>query len=102
MHSETIDTGAVWVSMVTGDVKSHITENRSDGSQTVETLEDVLKRPLEEEPSKLEKRAAIKVVSRILHQNETSTCTLSTGELKYTQAHIVPVQMDEVMGNKCC
>ena len=27
MHSETIDTGVVWVAMVTGDVKSHITEN---------------------------------------------------------------------------
>ena len=27
VHSETIDTGVVWVAMVTGDVKSHITEN---------------------------------------------------------------------------
>ena len=27
MHSETIDTGVVCVSMVTGDVKSYITEN---------------------------------------------------------------------------
>ena len=61
------------------DVVADCAHHSADGSQTVETLEDVLKRPLEEEPSKLEKRAAIKVVSRILHQNETSTCTLSTG-----------------------
>ena len=27
MNSETIDTGVVCVSMITGDVKSHITEN---------------------------------------------------------------------------
>ena len=27
MHSETIDTSVVSVAMVTGDVKSHITEN---------------------------------------------------------------------------
>ncbi len=26
MHSETIDTGVVWVAMVIGDVESHITE----------------------------------------------------------------------------
>ena len=44
------------------------------------TLRGVLNQPLEEEPSKLEKQAAIKVMSRILHQNESTTCTLSTGE----------------------
>ena len=63
-----------------GTVKLEHTENdcahhHSDSM----TLRDVLNQPLEEEPSKLEKRAAIKVVSRILHQNESTTCTLSTG-----------------------
>lgn len=44
------------------------------------TLQDVIRQPLDIQPSKLESTAAIKVVSRILHQNKSSTtCTLSTG-----------------------
>ena len=47
--------------------------------QMKSTLQEVINQPIEIEPSKLESRAAMKVVSRILHQNKGSTFNLSTG-----------------------
>ncbi len=57
----------------------HIEKDCAHHSSDSITLKDILNQPLEEEPSKLERRAAMKVVSIILHQNDGTTCTLSTG-----------------------
>ena len=45
------------------------------------TLQDIVNQPqaLEREPSNLEKRAAMKVMSRMLHQSDSATVTFSTG-----------------------
>jgi transcription elongation factor Elf1 len=50
--------------------------NREDQNLTSRV---VVNQPLETEPSKLESRAASKVLSRLLYQNKGTTCSLSTG-----------------------
>ena len=56
----------------------HINQTASKSSTTM-TLHEVINQPMEVQPSKLESRATMKVVSRLFHRSNSSTCNLSTG-----------------------
>lgn len=58
----------------------HNSSHTKNGTGTSMTVQDIMNQPMEVEPSKLESRVAMKVVSRFLHSNKTKTCTLSTGD----------------------
>ena len=49
------------------------------GNDSSHMLEDVLNQSLEVEPTKLEKRAAVNLMTRMLHQGDDMVVTLSTG-----------------------
>lgn len=54
-------------------------ENHGEENPAVMTLQEVIHQPLVVKPSKLESQAAIRVVSRMIHQNDGTTCKLPTG-----------------------
>ena len=72
-----------------------VCESHGEESRTM-SLEDVINQPLVAKPSKLESQAAIKVVSRMMHQNDGTTCTLSTGGRVSTK-YIIIIKLTLIM-----